>query len=570
MKHYALAALFFVIVYLLPLGGRPMVTPDEFRYAEVPREMMVSGNYVQPHLMQMRYYEKPVLGYWMTAASFKAFGENAFALRLPAALGAGLAALLVALLIQQTLRDEKIAALGATLYLACGLAYGIGTFAVLDSQLTGFVTGVSVTAFLAAVEPRFSRRKFALLVICGVFAALAFLTKGFLAFVVPALAMLGFLIWERKWKEFLILPWIPLAVALAVIAPWALAIHRADGDFWRYFVVVEHVQRFISSSGGQHSAPFWTLLPFLVVGVFPAGLLLSAAIPGIRAEGREFLRAPLNRFCLCAIVLPFLFFSVSSGKLATYILPCFPFLAVLGAGGVASYFRTGGSTRTFHIVMTVWGAVLLAAGIGILAIAFGDLIPPFSSKRIMVGLLGFCGILAGGLLLFSRRVMWRTRFYFFFFGIGLVIAVGGWAIPAELMPGKMPEADLRAFPAKLGFDPAKAVLITHPSLIHAVGWVYRRSDARLLNSEGEFWYGIGRAEQSGETPIRMSPDELKALLLKKNRPDVVFFFRGEKERSFPVRQENRSAVIGDIQAFVFPPEQEPSAGLAENRGMNRK
>ena len=187
MKYYALVGVFFIVAYLLPLAGRPMVTPDEFRYAEIPREMIDRGDYVTPHLVNMRYFEKPVMGYWMTAGCFKVFGENAFALRLPAALGAGLAALLAALLIQQTLHDEKIAALAAMLYLTFGMAYGIGTFAVLDSQLTGFVTGVSCTAFLAAVEPRFTRRKAALLVICGFFAAFAFLTKGFLAFVVPAL-----------------------------------------------------------------------------------------------------------------------------------------------------------------------------------------------------------------------------------------------------------------------------------------------------------------------------------------------------------------------------------------------
>lgn len=143
---------------------------------------------------------------------------------------------------------------------------------------------------------------------------------------VPALAVTGFLLWERRWKEFLVLPWIPLAVALAVIAPWALAVHRADGDYWRYFVVVEHLQRFLSDSGEQHPEPFWFLIPFLVGGIFPAGFLLSAAIPGIRGERKTFFRSPLNRFCLCAVVLPFLFFSISSGKLPTYILPCFPFL----------------------------------------------------------------------------------------------------------------------------------------------------------------------------------------------------------------------------------------------------
>ena len=553
MKYYALVALFFVVAYLIPLGGRPLVSPDEFRYAEIPREMIDSGDYVLPHLMNMRYFETPVMGYWLTAASFEVFGQNAFALRLPSALGAGLAALLIALLIRQTLRDDKTAALGALLFLTCGLVYGIGTFAVLDSQLTGLVTGVSCAAFLAAMEPKFTRRKVALLVICGVFAALAFMTKGFLAFVVPGLAMFGFLLWERRWKEFLILPWIPLVTALILIAPWALAVHRADGDYWRYFVVVEHLQRFLSDSGEQHPEPFWFLIPFLVGGAFPAAFLLSAAIPGIRAERKTFFRQPLYRFALCAVVLPFVFFSISSGKLATYILPCFPFLAVLGAGGVAAYFRTGGPYRAFHLVMSIWGALLAIAGIGVLVIAVGNLIPQFSSVRIIVGLLGICGAISGGLLLFSWKYIWRTRFYLFFAGIGLVLMIGGWAITPELLDSKTPESALRELPGKLNYDPSQAVLLTHPSMIHAIGWVYHRPDARLYSSEGEFWYGIDRAIEAGETPIRMDREELVELLNRSDRPDVVMIYRGEKDRQFPVELEYRSAVVNDVRAFVFPP-----------------
>lgn len=553
MKYYALVALFFVAAYLVPLGGRPLVAPDEFRYAEIPREMIDSGNYVLPHLMNMRYFEKPVMGYWLTAGSFKVFGQNAFALRLPVALGAGLAALLVALLIRQTLRDDKTAALGALLFLSCGLVYGIGTFAVLDSQLTGFVTGVSCAAFLAAMEPKFTRRKVALLIICGVFAALAFMTKGFLAFVVPGLAMVGFLAWERRWKEFLILPWIPLVTALILIAPWALAVHRADGDYWRYFIVVEHLQRFLSDSGEQHPEPFWFLIPFLVGGAFPAAFLLSAAIPGIHCERKTFFRQPLYRFALCAVVLPFIFFSISSGKLATYILPCFPFLAVLGAGGVAAYFRTGGPYRAFHLVMSIWGGLLAIAGAGALVIAIGDLIPQFAAVRIVVGLLGICGVISGGLLLFSWKYVWRTRFYLFFAGLALILMIGGWVITPELLDSKTPETALKALPGELNYDPAKAILVTHPSMIHAIGWVYHRPDTRLYNSEGEFWYGIDRAVEAGETPIRMDKDELIELLMRSDRPDVVMIYRGDKDRTFPVEQEPRSAVINDVRAFVFPP-----------------
>lgn len=89
MKYYALVGVFFIVAYLLPLAGRPMVTPDEFRYAEIPREMIDRGDYVTPHLVNMRYFEKPVMGYWMTADASKCSARMLLPLRLPAALGAG-------------------------------------------------------------------------------------------------------------------------------------------------------------------------------------------------------------------------------------------------------------------------------------------------------------------------------------------------------------------------------------------------------------------------------------------------------------------------------------------------
>ena len=81
----ALLAL-FAVAYLAPLGMRPLFQPDEFRYAEIPREMLAGGDWIVPRLDGMRYFEKPVLGYWLTAASMAVFGENPFAARLPVAL----------------------------------------------------------------------------------------------------------------------------------------------------------------------------------------------------------------------------------------------------------------------------------------------------------------------------------------------------------------------------------------------------------------------------------------------------------------------------------------------------
>ncbi len=99
-KQYSFLLLaFFLMIYILLLGVRDLIVPDETRYAEIPREMIADGDWVAPHLNGVRYFEKPVLGYWVHAGSILLFGENNFAVRLPSAMAVGLSALLIYMLI---------------------------------------------------------------------------------------------------------------------------------------------------------------------------------------------------------------------------------------------------------------------------------------------------------------------------------------------------------------------------------------------------------------------------------------------------------------------------------------
>ena len=139
MKYYVMLFLLFLGMYIAPLSFRPMITPDEFRYAEIPREMVESGNWVKPRLAGMDYFEKPALGYQMTAVSFKIFGYNNFALRFPPALATGLTALLLVLFLRRYTRNDRIAVMGGVLYLDMGLVFALGNCAVLDAQVTLFL-----------------------------------------------------------------------------------------------------------------------------------------------------------------------------------------------------------------------------------------------------------------------------------------------------------------------------------------------------------------------------------------------------------------------------------------------
>lgn len=143
----------FLLVYLFPLGARELLIPDETRYGEIPREMIASGDWVVPRLNGLRYFEKPVFGYWAQAASILIFGENSFALRLPSALAVGLSALLIYLLVlrgggRDPEADHWLATSSALIYITCFLVVGVGTFALLDGMFSFFITAC-ITAFFS-------------------------------------------------------------------------------------------------------------------------------------------------------------------------------------------------------------------------------------------------------------------------------------------------------------------------------------------------------------------------------------------------------------------------------------
>ena len=177
MKYFGWIFLFFIMVYIVPLGSRPMLAPQEFTNAETAREMLLNKSVSVPVLLGETDVVMP-MNYWLSAGSFKLFGENAFANRLPSALAVGLTALLLALLVQQTLRNEKLAALAAMIYMSSSLVYSIGTLALSANVFIMFITGASGLFFLSQQEPKFNRRKFLLLLLCGISVGLAFLTKG--------------------------------------------------------------------------------------------------------------------------------------------------------------------------------------------------------------------------------------------------------------------------------------------------------------------------------------------------------------------------------------------------------
>jgi len=538
----AAAIALYLLIYVFPLGVRPLILPDEIRYAEIAREMLAGGDWVAPRLDGIRYFEKPVLGYWAGAVSQAVLGENAFAARLPSALAAGATALAVFFLLACFGPGSRTGLFGGGIYLTMAMVFGLGTFNVLDSLLAFFLTGscAAFFAFWRSTGPR--RRRLSWLAVCGAFCGLAFLTKGFLAFAVPTAAALPFLLWERRWLQLLRVPWLPLFFASVVIAPWALLIAWAEPDFWRYFFWIEHVQRFFSDTP-QHPAPFWYFLPVMLGGALPWTFLVPSAAAGVRKNIQS---SSLIRFAICWLAGPLLFFSASSGKLATYVLPCFAPLAVLLALGIETHLASGRNPRLFTGALMLMGAIAAVLAVGMVS----SPLLPFP-----------------GLHLFSSSEMWKPAFS----GAGLAV-LAFLAIYAAGRDGRLQRmALLTLAPAALflsghfllpdkvemkkapgaflwqcqGWVTPGATIVADEALVAGVCWYYGRDDVRILMNGGELNYGLRYADSAG---YRLGLNEFNDMAASRERQNPVvliadarFYERNETQLTEPqaVRREGR-------------------------------
>ncbi|NIA33489.1 lipid IV(A) 4-amino-4-deoxy-L-arabinosyltransferase [Serratia marcescens] len=486
-----LLAVFFALVYLIPLNGRLLWQPDETRYAEISREMLQRGDWVVPHLLGLRYFEKPVAGYWFNNISQWLFGENNFAVRFGSVFSTGMTALLVFALAMLMWRNARRASLAALMFLSMVLVFSIGTYSVLDPMISLWLAAAMVSYYLT-LKASSVKGKLGAYALLGLACGMGFMTKGFLALAVPVIAVIPIVIQQRRIKDLLCYGPVAIVTATLLSLPWALAIAQREPDFWNYFFWVEHIQRF-AEDNAQHKAPFWYYLPVLLAAVLP----WLALLPGALLKGwRERVQRPELFFLLSWALMPLIFFSIAKGKLPTYILPCMAPLALLMAAYAEDYAATL-RARLFKANAWLNG---LFGGIGIVALVVlssgllpkAHLFTPQEWPKVVLGLIAF-----GGWLLFAlvsardngRQWRWAAACPV------LLCLVIGYAIPQQVTDSKLPQNFVRATMAEL--SDSRYVLSDSVGLAAGLAWELKRSDVLMYSQKGEVAYGLEYPDAKG-------------------------------------------------------------------------
>jgi len=420
-------------VYLSLLGAFGLADPDEARYAEIAREMIELRDWVTPHLNYVKYFEKPPFVYWLTAVNFELFGMSEFVARLwPAVFG--LTGIAVAYRLGRAMYGEWVGASAAALLAATPLYFGLSQILILDMPFSALLA-VGLGAFWLAYQNPDRRRSMVLILYGSI--ALGVLTKGPAAVVLSGGIIAVFAAIRREWA---VLRWAisptSIVVFFVITLPWFALVTWRNPEFAKFFIINQHVDRFLWQK--EHQQPLWFFVPIAFAGMLPwSGMILMAPRVLARLGGRLLRRhvSPATLYCAVWAAVVLAVFSLSASKLGTYILPMFCPLAIL----VARFFHHVVTRRCDILSRGCIMLLVLAVAMTVAALIIGTVLDAPEVSVVVPRLYGAATIL-GATALAGRVLIRREQLQASFaalllgmFAVGLLV-MSGRAVAPEYRP----------------------------------------------------------------------------------------------------------------------------------------
>jgi len=402
-KGSVLLLIYFALL-LLPAGLAPLDESTEARYAEIAREMIVSGNYLEPYFNGIKHFHKPPLAYWLVAGGMKIFGQNDFGARFFGIVAAAAAVFFLYRLAQLLLADERKALPAAMIFASSLLLLAEARVASTEIYLTCFTIAAQYYMF----RQIYGEKRLANVILYAVFLALGFLMKGPIIFLFTLLPFLAAKFFDREHRA--VFTWGEVAIGtvifLAISLPWYVAVMVKNPGLLHYFLKVQVVDRVVTDRFHRYQPPWFflyilpaTFVPwifFFLKGIFRAKELPSRI-----------------RVLLVYVVAPLVIFSVAKGKHATYILPFYGILAIYTAEAFARF----PMPRLRQLTLAVTALLAIAPMVA------GYVVPELTALRLP---LFIASLVVAGTAFMVFRHLRTERFLFWTAAVLILFSVPGY------------------------------------------------------------------------------------------------------------------------------------------------
>ena len=576
-----LLIIFLVSIPLLfwQLGSYALFDPDEGRYAEIPRELLARGNWVTPTLNFVTYFEKPPLLYWLSAISFWLFGLNEWAARLTPVLSAFLG-LYVAYALGRRMWGARGGILSALILGTSLLWTIIGREAVIDTLLSTLVFATLAFWWLAhtQVETSNERRweKYFYDIGFWVSLGLAFLAKGPVVVVLAGGSIFFYLLICKQWKALKGMGWlwgVPLCALIA--APWFILVAMHNPSYNHFFWYGQNFARFLGiGKNREHVKGFFYFIEFLPLIFFPWSCFVASAAFGwkkLKIWPPDTLRRRSVIFLLSCFLFITLFFSASTSKLITYILPAVPFMAVLMGGYFDTLIRRNNSVLFPRAGVWILGILIVVVIGGAATFGAKELvrIEDLSPYLIVPPCLALLIWLAGLIWAARLKSVWKTA----------LVTIGGftlfWLAGLQILIAVAPNHTQKVLLQHI--EPGLkqgGEIVQFGGLTQSVGF-YTKSRVRIINGTGEINHGANLLSKADQAYWFPSDDAAVKRILNQNKP-VYVMTRDHEEAQRIIKKYNldakeiiwnkRRAIIGNAAALRITP---PFGAFKPNAANNQ-
>jgi 4-amino-4-deoxy-L-arabinose transferase-like glycosyltransferase len=415
LRHIIVLLVCSCAFFVLGNGTVGLTNDNEVFYAQTAKEMIQHKTWMTPYIFGQPQFEKPIFIYWLLRLGFLLFGTSSFGARFFPALFAVIGVLAVYSLGLIGFKDEKKAFLSGLILMSSAMYIGMAKTVFTDMFFSVLILLALLFFFWGYINPQRKRLGF---ILCAVFIGLAVLAKGPLGLVIPV-AIIGLFLLGKKDIKFLFCKDFILSffVFLLVAGPWYILMIAQHGNgFIQEFFYNVNARRFVEAQHTSNNTWYFYLLT-IITSMFPWSLFVAAVLfllPRYIFKKDD----PFYLFLTCYAAAIFLIFQLASSKVANYIFPIFPALALFTGNFIADRLADTGHKRLLKSLC--FGTLFF-----ILLFPIGFTVSFNIYREYIVYKLPVYLLIAGFLLLsaFMLRVILRGRLQNFIFCLVAVMPI---------------------------------------------------------------------------------------------------------------------------------------------------